>query len=96
MMSMLLAITVRGTFVFLLTWLLDRAFCGRMSARSRRVWWVVVPVSFLLPVGLPLLPAPAADHDAVAEVLSRAADPGVYPDGAAATSAGIFSLSPGA
>lgn len=93
MMSMLLAITVRGTFVFLLTWLLDRAFRGRMSARSRRVWWVVVPVSFLLPAGLPLLPAPAADHDAVAEVLSRAADPGVYPDGLAATSAGIFSLS---
>ncbi|WP_161554834.1 M56 family metallopeptidase [Ereboglobus luteus] len=92
---MLLAITVRGTFVFLLTWLLDRAFRGRMSARSRRVWWVVVPVSFLLPAGLPLFPAPAVDHDTVAAAFSRAGDPGVGADGLAAASSGFFSISPG-
>ncbi|MDR1009579.1 MAG: DUF4019 domain-containing protein [Opitutaceae bacterium] len=64
-MSILLAITVRGTFVFVLTWLLDRALRGRMRARSRRVWWIIVPVSFLLPAGLPLLPAPAMAPGAV-------------------------------
>jgi len=56
---LLLALTIRGTLVLAMVWLLDRAFRRRMSACSRRVWWILVPVSFLLPAGWPIFPAPA-------------------------------------
>ena len=64
-MSLLLALTIRGTLVLALAWLLDRVFRGRMNARSRRAWWILVPAGFLFPAGWPLLPplvgtAPAA------------------------------------
>lgn len=60
-MSLLLAVTIRGTLILGLVWLLDHILRGRMNARSRRVWWVLVPLSFLLPAGFSVLPASVAE-----------------------------------
>jgi len=64
-MSLLLALTIRGTLVLALVWLLDCALRMRMNARSRRAWWILVPLGFLIPAGFPILP-PLAQTGAVA------------------------------
>ncbi len=56
-MSLLLALTIRSTVTLALVWLLDRVLGSRMNTRSRRLWWVIVPMSFLLPSGVPVFPA---------------------------------------
>jgi beta-lactamase regulating signal transducer with metallopeptidase domain len=56
-MNLLLELTLRGSAAAILVWLLDRAFAGRISGSSRRWWWALVPVAFLIPLHLPLLAA---------------------------------------
>ena len=87
LLILLIALTIRGTFVLAVVLLLDRVFRGRMNARSRRVWWILVPVSFLLPAGWPIFPALAKpDLFANASVeTAQTSVPGVW-DGTAADS----------
>ena len=59
-MKLLLDLTLRGTLMFLVVAGLDYLFAGRISARARRAWWLLVPAAFLFTITLPLLPAPAA------------------------------------
>ena len=56
-MNLLLTLSLHGSLVFLLVWALDRGLAARMSARGRRWWWLLVPVSFLVSIPLPVLPA---------------------------------------
>jgi beta-lactamase regulating signal transducer with metallopeptidase domain len=49
-MNLLLQTTLRGAILFALVLLLDRMCCGRMRARSRRLWWWLIPAAFLIPV----------------------------------------------
>lgn len=88
-MSLLLALTIRGTVVLALVRLLDLAFRGRMRARSRRVWWILAPVSFLLPVGFPVFP-PVAEAGSHATAISEVAG-NLGPDisGGAASAGGV-------
>lgn len=57
-MSIILELGLRGSAVFLVVALLDRMSGGRMGAASRRWWWLLVPLAFLAPVHLPVIPAP--------------------------------------
>ena len=59
-MKLLLDLTLRGTLMFGVVAVLDRLFAGRISARARRAWWLLVPAAFLFTISLPLLPSPAA------------------------------------
>ena len=56
-MSILLELTWRGALMTLVVASLDRLFAARINARVRRIWWLLVPVAFLLTVPLPVLPA---------------------------------------
>jgi beta-lactamase regulating signal transducer with metallopeptidase domain len=47
---LLLDLTIRGSLVFLAAMLCDLAWAGKMSAGWRRIWWVLVPPGFLLPL----------------------------------------------
>jgi beta-lactamase regulating signal transducer with metallopeptidase domain len=60
MSALLLELTVRGTAAFVLIWTAEALLASRMQARWRRLWWVLVPLVFLLPWKFPVLPAPAA------------------------------------
>ena len=53
-MKLLLELTIHGTLVFLAIGLLDRLFAGTMSARTRRVWWLAVPLAFLVVLPVPI------------------------------------------
>jgi beta-lactamase regulating signal transducer with metallopeptidase domain len=55
-LSILIELTLRGSVAVLLVGLLDRAFAGRISGSSRRLWWCFLPVAFLAPIRVPLLP----------------------------------------
>ena len=55
-MSLLFDLTLRGALVALLVMGFDWWQGRRMSARSRRWWWSLVLLAFLLPVRIPLLP----------------------------------------
>lgn len=59
-MSLLLDLTVRGAVMFVAVAALDALGRSRVSARSRRLWWLGVPVAFLLSIPLPILPAETA------------------------------------
>ena len=59
-MRLLLDLTLRGALMAVAITLLDRLFAGRIRARARRAWWLLVPAAFLFTLHLPLLPAPAA------------------------------------
>jgi len=90
LLLLLLALTIRGTLVLAVVLLLDRVFRRRMNARSRRVWWILVPVSFLLPAGWPILPALAnTDLFANASVETAQTTIPVIWDGTAADSIAI-------
>ncbi len=54
----LLELSLRGSLVLLVVSLADLIWAGRMTARWRRVWWLLVPLAFLWPATLrpPLLP----------------------------------------
>ncbi len=55
-MSLLVDLTLRGSLVALVVMGLDRLLGSRMSAVSRRWWWLLVPLAFLLPARVPVLP----------------------------------------
>ncbi|HTB81189.1 MAG TPA: M56 family metallopeptidase [Opitutaceae bacterium] len=55
-MSLLVDLTLRGSLVALVVMGLDRLLGSRMSAVSRRGWWLLVPLAFLLPLRVPVLP----------------------------------------
>ena len=59
-MKFLLDLTLRGTLMFGVVTVLDHLFAGRVSARTRRAWWLLIPAAFLFTITLPLLPSPAA------------------------------------
>ena len=59
-MNLLLDLTVRGTVATAGVLLLETAFRRVMAARWRRIWWSVVPLAYLCPLRLPLLPGRAA------------------------------------
>ncbi|OAM91473.1 DUF4019 domain-containing protein [Termitidicoccus mucosus] len=50
-MSLLFTLTLRGTLLFAVVWLLEITLRPKMRAAGRRLWWMLVPVGFLLPVG---------------------------------------------
>jgi beta-lactamase regulating signal transducer with metallopeptidase domain len=56
-MSLLLQLTVRGSAAVLLILLLEWSLGGWICSRSRRVWWCVLPLAFLVPLRLPVFPA---------------------------------------
>jgi beta-lactamase regulating signal transducer with metallopeptidase domain len=57
-MNPLVELTLRGSAAAIVVMALDRALAGRMSCASRRWWWCFVPVAFLAPVRIPVLPPP--------------------------------------
>jgi len=53
----LLELSLRGSLVLLVVYMADLIWSGRMTARWRRVWWLLVPLAFLWPATLrPPLP----------------------------------------
>jgi beta-lactamase regulating signal transducer with metallopeptidase domain len=52
-MTLLLHLSLHGSFLFLFVWFLDRRWQRQISAESRRWWWVMVPISFLVFIPLP-------------------------------------------
>lgn len=55
MIDWLLAATLKGSGIFLMVVAADRVASRFMRARWRRIWWLLVPVAFLLPA-LPSFP----------------------------------------
>jgi hypothetical protein len=49
----LLELSLRGSLVAGLVWLLDRTLAGKMAARGRHWWWALVPVAFLVSIPRP-------------------------------------------
>lgn len=56
-MSLLLEATLCGSVVVIAVWALNRLLAARMSSSLRRWWWCFVPLAFLVPLRIPLLPA---------------------------------------
>ena len=52
----LLEHTLRGSLLFLAVWFLDRLLATRVSARARRAWWILVPLSFVLDIRMGNVP----------------------------------------
>ena len=59
-MSTLLDLSLRGSLVAMVVWVLDRVMAGRMAARGRRVWWVLIPIAFLVSIPVAVLPGLSA------------------------------------
>jgi beta-lactamase regulating signal transducer with metallopeptidase domain len=59
----LLAGSLKGSLALLLVLGADRLVAGRMQARWRRLWWILIPLVFLLPI--PALSVPATWTPAV-------------------------------
>lgn len=95
MSALVLESSLRGAAVFLIVLALDRFFAPRMQARWRRIWWLLVPVFFLLPWKLPVpLPgwaAHSADRPVGARIVQMLPDAVVAaPAGQPVTAAGIL------
>lgn len=56
-MNLLLELTLRGSAAALIILVFDRAFAGRISGPSRRLWWCFLPLAFLVPLHVAMLPA---------------------------------------
>lgn len=56
-MSLLLELTLRGSAAVLGIFVLDRSLAGRICASSRRLWWCILPLAFLVPWRIPMLSA---------------------------------------
>jgi beta-lactamase regulating signal transducer with metallopeptidase domain len=54
MLSILAELTLRGSLLTGLVWTLERLFATRIQAQSRRPWWAIAVVAFLLPLRLPV------------------------------------------
>ncbi len=59
MITTLLQLTVQGTLALGVVWLCDLWLGRRMQARWRRCWWVALPLFFLIPWELKVLPESA-------------------------------------
>lgn len=76
-MNTLLELTLRGSAATVIVLILEGLFAGRLRGPSRRVWWCFLPVAFLVPVHIPVLPAlgrlqpPAAIRNFPQMVISR-------------------------
>ncbi len=56
-LALLLDLSLRGSLVLVAVALCDLLWAGKMTTRWRRVWWLLVPLAFLLPISLrPALP----------------------------------------
>jgi len=57
-LALLIELSLRGSIVLVAALLADLIWSGKMTARWRRVWWLLVPIAFLWPGSLrPNLPA---------------------------------------
>jgi beta-lactamase regulating signal transducer with metallopeptidase domain len=56
-MSLLTELTLRGSAAVLIILVLERTLGGRISSPSRRLWWGVLPLAFLVPLRVPVFPA---------------------------------------
>lgn len=56
-MSLLLDLTLRGSAAVLFIVAFDRALAGRISSPSRRLWWCFLPLAFLVPLRIPVIPS---------------------------------------
>ena len=56
-MNILLELTWRGALMTVIIASLDRLCAAKINARVRRVWWLLVPLAFLVTVPVPVLPA---------------------------------------
>lgn len=74
MNAMLLDLTLRGSLAFLIVWTVDALVALRMQAKWRRLWWLLVPIVFLLPWKAAVLPVQAAP-DLLVPIFSGAAAP---------------------
>ncbi len=52
-MSLLLYLSLRGSAATLAVLILNRTLSGRVSGSSRRFWWIVLPLAFLVPLRVP-------------------------------------------
>lgn len=57
-MNLLIELTLRGSAAALVVLIFDRSLAGSMSGPSRRWWWCFLPLAFLVPARIPILPAP--------------------------------------
>jgi beta-lactamase regulating signal transducer with metallopeptidase domain len=89
MLAALAALTLRGSLVFAFVWLLELACARRMRCRSRRAWWWLVGLAFVLPLQLPFLPPSPASIAVLRDQVSF-----VSPQRVAAQSAVAFVTSP--
>lgn len=71
MNATLLDLTLRGSAAFLIVWAVDALLAARMQARWRRLWWLLVPIVFLFPWKVPVIPAQAVP-DFVPPMFARA------------------------
>ncbi len=60
-MKTVLELTVCGSVACGVVWALDAAFSRRVLPRWRRLWWLIIPLAFLCPLRLPLLPPRAVE-----------------------------------
>jgi beta-lactamase regulating signal transducer with metallopeptidase domain len=87
MLPILAELTVRGTLLVGLVWLLERTMATRMQAQSRRLWWAIAALAFLLPLHVPLLAPVPVLPGRVHALLSSLAQPAARVDLAAHPSA---------
>jgi len=55
-MNFILELSLHGSLVFLLVWVLDRVLACRMRTMGRGWWWMAIPLTFLISVPLSILP----------------------------------------
>ncbi len=77
----LIAGTLKGGLATLLVWGADRLASSHMRARSRRGWWLLIPITFLIPVHVTLpagmsLSVPAFVQRDATHVFTTLAAPG--------------------
>jgi len=53
-MNTLFTLSVHGSILFLLVWILNRIFGRFMRTSGRRGWWIVLALSFLVTIPLPI------------------------------------------
>jgi beta-lactamase regulating signal transducer with metallopeptidase domain len=55
-MEALFALSIQGSVAMAGVFFLDKVLGGRMQARWRRSWWIIMPVAFLVPWKISILP----------------------------------------
>ncbi len=70
MLSILVDLTLRGTLLSGLVWLLERTLVTRIQAQSRRLWWAIAALAFLVPIRLHIIPVMPVVASRVHETLT--------------------------